>query len=133
MTVISNDCGLKWLWSQMNVVSCEWGLKWIRCQMNMALNECCLKWTGLKWMWSQMNRSQMNVVSNEQVSYECGLKWTGLKWTWSQMNGLKWIGLNCLNTIKTSKNPPVPTQNNLDFKLAASRPILLQLDRIKTR
>jgi len=29
--------------------------------------------------------SQMNVVSNEQVSNECGLKWTGLKWTWSQM------------------------------------------------
>jgi len=33
-------------------------------------------------MWSEMKLSQINVVSNEQVSNECGLKWT-----WSQMNG----------------------------------------------
>ena len=44
MNVVSNDCGLKWMWSQMNVVS----------------NKC-----GLKWTWSQMSWSQMNVDSNE--------------------------------------------------------------------
>jgi len=77
MNVVSNDCGLKWMWSQMIEVSNERGLKWIWAQMNVVSNECGLKWTGLIWMWSQINRSQMS---------------------WSQMNGLKWIGLNCLYT-----------------------------------
>jgi len=27
MTVVSNECSVKWLWSQMNVVSNECGLK----------------------------------------------------------------------------------------------------------
>jgi len=27
MTVVSNECGLKRMWSQMNVVSNEYGLK----------------------------------------------------------------------------------------------------------
>jgi len=48
MNVVSNEFGLKWIWSQTNVVS----------------NECGLQWKSLKWMWPQMNRSQMNVVSN---------------------------------------------------------------------
>jgi len=81
--VVSNECGLKWMWSQMTVisnevVSNECGLKW----MNVVSNECGLKWMwsqmtvisnkcGLKWLWSQMN-----VVSNER----------GLIWMWSQMN-----------------------------------------------
>jgi len=70
MNVVSNKCGLKWMWSQLDVVS----------------KEC-----GLKWMWSQRSRSQMNVVSNKKVSCECGLKETGfkcrgLKWTWSRMS-----------------------------------------------
>jgi len=97
MNVVSNECGLKWMWSQSNVVSNECGLKWMWSQMNVVSNERDLKWMwspvnrsqmnvvsnecGLKWMWSQMN-----VVSNEQVSYECGLRWTGIKWMWSQMN-----------------------------------------------
>jgi len=35
-----------------------------------------------------------------------------------------------ISTIKTSKNPPVPAENPLDFQLAA-RPIIFQLDRIE--
>jgi len=73
MNVVSNECGLKWMWSQMNVVS----------------NDC-----GLKWMWSQMNVFSNEVVSNDWVSNECGLKCRGLKWAWSQMNGLKWMVSN---------------------------------------
>ena len=111
MHVASNECGLKWLWSQMNVVSNECGLKWLWSQMNVVSNEYGLKWTGLKWTGLKWIWSQINVVSN--VSYECVLKWTGLKWTglkcrglkrmwshlkWSQMNSLKWIGLNFLHT-----------------------------------
>ena len=88
--MVSNECGLKWMWSQMNrsqmnssqmnVVSNERGLKWSRSQRNVVSNEWLqmngCKWMvsnerGLKWTWSQMN-----VVSNER----------GLKWTWSQMN-----------------------------------------------
>jgi len=114
MNVVSNECGLKWMWSQMNVVSNEGGLKWRGSQMKGVSNECGLNWMwsqknvvlnecGLKWMWSQMNWSQMNVVSND-----CGLKWIwfqmnvvshecGLEWMWSRMNvvsnecGLKWM------------------------------------------
>jgi len=62
--VVSNECVLKSMWSEMTVVS----------------NQC-----GLKWTWSQMKKSHVNVVSNEQVSNEqvsneqvsndCGLKW----------------------------------------------------------
>jgi len=46
--VVSNECVLKSMWSEMTVVS----------------NQC-----GVKSMWSQMN-----VVSNEEVSCERGLK-----------------------------------------------------------
>ena len=106
MNVVSNECGLKWIWSQMKwsqinvvsneVVSNDCGLKWMWSQMkwsqmNVVSNDC-----GLKWMWSQMKWYRMNVVSNDcglkwlcsqmnVVSNECGLKWTGLKWMWSQM------------------------------------------------
>jgi len=119
MNVVSNECGLKWMWSQMNVVSNEWGLKW----------------SGLKWMWSQMKKPYVNVVSNEQVSKECVLKWSVLKWIglkwmlsqmswsqmnvvsneWSQMNGLKWIGLNSHGTVFDSIlwfTVPMPHWNN---------------------
>jgi len=90
--VVSNECGLKWMWFQMNrsqmnvvpneVVSNERDLKW-----KSFKNGCVLKWkilersglnwTGLKRTWSQLkwsriNRSQMKVVSNER-----GLKWMG--------------------------------------------------------
>ena len=75
MNVIWNECGLKWMWSQMNVVSNECGLKWMWSQTTVVSNEC-----GLKWVWAQMT-----VVSNDQVSNECGLKWTG-QMSWSQMN-----------------------------------------------
>jgi len=42
MNVVLNDCGLKWMMSQMNVVSNECGLKWtgLKCRG--------LKWIGLK-------------------------------------------------------------------------------------
>ena len=89
MNVVSNDCSLKWMWSQMIEDSNECGLKWTWFQMNVVLNECGLKRTGLKWMWSQMN-----VVSNEQVWYECGLKWSGLK-----CRGLRWMVSNELVSI----------------------------------
>ena len=51
--------------------------------MNVVWIEC-----GLKQMWSQMYRSQMDVVSNEQVSNV----------EVSNERGLKWIGLNFLHT-----------------------------------
>jgi len=119
INVVSNECGLKWMWSQMKWSKMKWS------QMNVVSNECSLKWSGFKWLWSQMTVvsndcglkwmwSQMNVVSNEVVSNECGLKWLwshinvvsnecGLKWMWSQINvvsneqvsnerGLKCIG-----------------------------------------
>jgi len=107
MNVVSNECGLKWTWSQMNVVSNEWS------RMNVVSNECGLKWKSLKWMWSQMNTSQMNGVSNERSLKWSGHKWIGLKWTWfqmswsqmnvvsnewSQLNGLNWIGPNSHGT-----------------------------------
>ena len=47
--VVSNDCGLKWTWSQMNVVSNEQ-------VSNVVVSDEC----GLKWM-----------VSNELVSIVC--------------------------------------------------------------
>jgi len=90
MNVVSNECGLKWTglkwtalrwtWSQMNVVSNDRGLKGMWSQMNGCKWMVANEWSqmnvvsnehGLKWTWSQMN-----VVSNER----------GLKWTWSQMN-----------------------------------------------
>jgi len=46
MTVVSNDCGLKW--SGVTFILCH-GLKWMWSQMAVVSNEC-----GLKWMWSQM-------------------------------------------------------------------------------
>jgi len=125
MNVVSNECGRKWMWSQMNVVSNECGPKWMLSQMNVVPNEC-----GLKWMWSQMNVvsnecglkwmwAQMNVVSNEKISYECGLKRTGLKWSslkwmwfqmkWSQMNDLE---LNCLNCLHTVQNITISSTDN---------------------
>ena len=106
MNVVSNECGLKWMWSQMNVVSNEYGLKWMWPQMNVASNDCGLKWMqsqmnavsnecGLKWLWSQMkksqmnrsqmnrsqmNRSQINMVSNVMVSNVMVSNQRGLKW-----------------------------------------------------
>jgi len=64
LNVVSIDCGLKWMWSQMNVIS-----------MNVVSIFC-----GLKWRSSQMKKSHVNVVANEQVSKERGLKWSGLEW-----------------------------------------------------
>ena len=51
MNVVANECGRKWMWSQMNAVS----------------NECGIKWIGLKWTWSQRNDLK-GMVSNELVS-----------------------------------------------------------------
>ena len=102
MNVVSNECGLKWMWSQINrsqinVVSSECGLKWIWAQMNVVSNEC-----GLKWMWSQMN-----VFSNEQVSYECGLKWAGLKcrglkrkWSPMKLSQMNWSQLSAHHAVQ---------------------------------
>jgi len=99
MNVASNDCGLKWLWSQMTVISNDCDLKWTWSQMTVVSNEYRLKWMwsqiavvssecGLKWTWSQMNRFHMNMVSNEQVSNVVV----------SNERGLRWIGLNCQHT-----------------------------------
>ena len=122
MTVVSNEYGLKWLWSQTNVVSNDCGLKWMWSQMTVVSNDCGLKWKSLKWLWTQMKVvsnerglkwicAQMNVVPNEQVSYECGLKWTGLK-----CRGLKWIVSNELVSIvctpKSTKNVIVRIQSD---------------------
>jgi len=52
MNLVSNEC------SQMFVVSDECGLKLVWCEMNG------LKWKRLMWMWSHMNRSQKKVISN---------------------------------------------------------------------
>ena len=104
--VVSNECGLKWMWSQRTVVSNECGLKWLWSQMIVVSNDDCgLKWLwsqmnvvsnecGLKWMWSQMNRSHMNVISNEQVSNVVVSNERGLK-----RSGLKWMVSNELVSI----------------------------------
>jgi len=62
------------MWSQMNIVSNECGLQWMWSQMNVVSNAC-----GLKCMWSQMKKSQMSMVSNEQVLFEQFSKERGLK------------------------------------------------------
>jgi len=51
-----------------------------------------------------MKKSQMNVVSIEQVWKERGLKCRGLKWTLSQMNHLKWMVSNDLVSIVTERS-----------------------------
>jgi len=82
MTVVSNECDLKWMPSQMNAVSNECRLKWMPSQMNAVSNECglkrFLKWIDLKWI---------------------DLKWIDLKWIDLKWIGLKWIGLNSHGTI----------------------------------
>jgi len=49
MNVVSNECGLKRMWSQTNVVSNDCGLKRLWSQMNVVSNE-----------WSQVNWSQLS-------------------------------------------------------------------------
>jgi len=117
MNVVSNECGLKWLWSQMNVVSNECGLKWLWSQMNVVSNECGLKWTWSQMKWSQMNRSQMKVVSNVVVSIEV------VSNELSQMNGLKWIGLNSQGTSLNTTNRLLHP-NRFERSLLKSFPIV---------
>ena len=105
MNVVSNECGLKWMWFQMNVVSNDCGFKWTWSQMNVVSNEQVsnergLKWSGLKWI--GLKRS--------------GLKFRGLKWTWFLVNGLKWIGLNSHGTNRSWSQLKLPiTSKNLHF------------------
>jgi len=52
--------------------------------------------------------SQMNVVSNEQVSYKCGLKWTGLNVVVSNERGLKCSGLKWIVSNELVSNVCTP-------------------------
>jgi len=58
MNAVSNECGLKKIWYQMNVVSSE------KVSCECYLKRTGLKCRGLKWLWSQVK---------------------SLMWMWSQM------------------------------------------------